>query len=59
MLTWNVYDNGDPKEPYAEGVCLSSDAKPTAGIVNGSKLIEMDTSKIYIFDEVNATWREF
>ena len=44
---------------YREGECLSSDTKPTEGWANGSKLIEMDTSKIYIFDRQNTVWREF
>ena len=39
-----------------EGVCLSSDAKPTT-YGNGSVLIEMDTRKLYYFDGENTTWR--
>ena len=38
-------------------VCLSSDTKPV-GVSNGSMLLEMDTGKIYVFDEANSTWRE-
>lgn len=38
--------------------CLSSDSKP-ADVDNGSVLIEMDTKKVYFFDEENHTWREF
>lgn len=37
--------------------CLSTDSKPI-NAANGSILIEMDTQKVYIFDEQNATWRE-
>ena len=46
---------------YREGECLSTDTKPTAadGWANGSKLIEMDTSKVFMFDEANSQWREF
>ena len=44
---------------YREGECLSTDAKPTEGWANGSKLIEMDTSKVCMFDEANSQWREF
>ena len=44
---------------YIEGECLSSDSKPVTNIMNGSKLIEMDTSKVYLFDESGQTWREW
>ena len=40
-----------------EGVCLSTDTKPTDW-ENGSILLEMDTKKVYIFDAANSTWRE-
>lgn len=43
---------------YCEGECLSTDTKPT-NWANGSKLIEMDTSKLYLYDAANHTWREF
>lgn len=39
-----------------EGTCLSSDTKPTT-YVNGSILLEMDTSTLYFYDEANSTWR--
>lgn len=48
----------DSEYPYIEGSCLSTDTKPT-NVANGSKLIEMNTSKLYIFDEANKTWREW
>lgn len=38
--------------------CLSTDTKPTANIKNGSTLIEMDTSKGYLYDAAGQTWRE-
>lgn len=40
-----------------EAACLSSDTKPTTGVANGSTCIEMDTSKLYFFDESAKTWR--
>ena len=43
---------------YMEGSCLSTDNKPMQ-YANGSKLIEMDTGKLYVFDEANKTWREW
>lgn len=42
---------------YIEGECLSSDTKPTENILNGSKLMEMDTATLYMYDEENNTWR--
>lgn len=38
-----------------EGMCISTDEKPT-DVANGSILIEMDTSKIYMFNEVTGEW---
>lgn len=38
---------------------LSTDAKPTTGVVNGSAFIEMDTSKIYFFDAAGNQWLEW
>lgn len=38
---------------------LSSDVKPKKGIGNGSCFIEMNTGKIYFFDEEHEQWREF
>ena len=42
---------------YFDGVCLSSDTKPTDNIENGSVLMEMDTGTMYIFDAENSVWR--
>lgn len=57
MLTVNEarYMGG---KKYVEGECLSYDVKPTENIMNGSKLIEMDTGKVYLFDEANSVWWE-
>jgi len=41
-----------------EAVCLSTDTKPTEGIANGSLCLEMDTGKIYAFNETASTWVE-
>ena len=37
---------------------LSTDEKPVEKIGNGSVFIEIDTGKVFIFDEQNKTWRE-
>lgn len=44
---------------YVEGHCLSTDSKPTQHIANGSCMIEMDTGKVYFYDQAGGTWREF
>lgn len=41
---------------YKEGTCLSTDTKPL-DLDNGSKLLEIDTSTLYVFDLENETWR--
>ena len=37
---------------------LSTDDKPIERVGNGSVFIELDTGKVFIFDEQNKTWRE-
>lgn len=39
-----------------EGVCLSTDTKPTDW-ENGSTLLEMDTGNVFVYDATNSTWR--
>ncbi len=46
------------EKSYIEGACLSGDAKPTDGIANGSIIIEIDTGKIYMFNETGSAWAE-
>ena len=41
-----------------EAACLSTDTKPTDGIANGSLCLEMNTGKIYAFNESGSTWVE-
>lgn len=51
---------GDGGNVYLkQGTCLSTDEKPTGNVENGSRLIEMDTGKIYFYDAENGIWREF
>lgn len=58
MVTVNRY--GQQTTKYFEGVCLSTDTKPTGDhIQNGSKLIEMDTGKVFLYDAQGKVWREF
>lgn len=48
----------DTQKSYIEGECLSTDVKPTV-YANGSKLLEINTSKLFIYDEANNVWREW
>lgn len=41
---------------YKEIACLSTDTKPTDGIVTGSLALEVDTGDVYAFDEVGGEW---
>lgn len=60
MVTLPTYaGTNNIKIYYGEGVCLSTDDKPIGNVENGSKLIEMDTGKIYLYDAENERWREF
>lgn len=56
-LTWKTAETADTGDLVLEGSCLSTDEKPTEGVGNGSILLEMDTSKLYIYDAANETWR--
>lgn len=59
MISYNVYKEYAAGKHYVEAWGLSTDSKPTTGIANGSLFIEMDSKKVYFFDETNATWRQF
>lgn len=66
MLTWSIREprgiasNGAASGMfYCEGECLSDDDKPVDGIYNGSKLMEMNTGKFYMFDAVSEAWLEW
>ena len=36
----------------------SSDSKPTTGYINGSTFLEVDTGKIFLFNEATSAWVE-
>lgn len=59
MITYNEsrhFESEGKQQHYIEGACLSSDTKPT-GVMNGSKLMEMDTSTMYMYDAEAEEWR--
>lgn len=37
---------------------LSTDSKPTTGYANGTMFLEVDTGKLYAFNESASTWTE-
>lgn len=43
---------------YVELACLSTDTKPTTGVVTGSLALEVDTGDVYAFDEVGGEWNK-
>lgn len=47
-----------PEKNYVELFGLSTDAKPTSGIVTGSVFVEVDTGKAYLFNEAVSAWVE-
>ena len=58
MVSYNEAIAITNEQNLVQAVCLSTDAKPTAGIANGSMMLEMDTGKIYAFNEAASTWVE-
>lgn len=43
---------------YIEAFGLSTDSKPTTGVITGSVFVEVDTGKAYLFNEASSTWVE-
>lgn len=65
MITYlkNVAYGMDQGELPVDGqlieiACLSTDTKPTEGIVTGSLALEVDTGDIYAFDGSSETWNK-
>ena len=53
-LVENAFTDG---KKYVEIACLSTDTKPTGGMVTGSLAMEVDTGDIYAYDETSTgTW---
>lgn len=48
--------NYNSEMKYLEAAGLSTDTKPTANLVTGSRFTEVDTGDVYAFNEVNGTW---
>ena len=61
MVSYNVY-KPTSGGAYVEGVCLTTDTMPVAGIANGSILFAVDPEDggtiRYMFDQSTASWVE-
>lgn len=51
-----IYEEYVGKKRYIVGFLNSEDTKPSGNVLNGSMLKEIDTKKIYLFDEKTSTW---
>ena len=56
MIRILVSNGFDENNNYIEAAGLSTDTKPTSGIVTGSLFLEVDTGDVYAFDEAGAEW---
>ena len=43
---------------YVEACGLSTDTKPTTGIVTGSIFVEVDTGNVFFYNEASSSWVE-
>lgn len=55
ILLDKAFDN---ERHYIHAVGLSTDTKPTTGIITGSKFVAVDTGAGYLFDETSGEWHE-
>lgn len=58
MVTTIRLVRGTRNKQIKEIACLSTDTKPTDGVANGSICIEMNTGKVFMFNEAGAEWLE-
>lgn len=59
MIRALVEQTFDSTKKYYVLAGLSTDSKPTSGVITGSKFLEVDTGVNYAFDEVNNQWTAF
>lgn len=53
----SVHENG-LKSNRSEYYCLSTDPQPHDHVENADILYEMDTKKVYLYDEASKAWIE-
>ena len=46
----------DLQHRYIQWAGMSTESKPTSGIATGSLALEIDTAKVYAFNESDSTW---
>ena len=56
MIRALVEQTFDQYKKYFVLAGTSEDAKPTTGLITGSKFLEVDTGTAYQFDEVSSSW---
>lgn len=63
MVTWTKRSYVGKHRRLCAGDCLSTDTKPTTtegdGIYNGSILREMDTGKVFKYNQASESWVEY
>ena len=57
-VRWINSETHVPDTYYIEAAGLSTDTKPTVNIITGSWFLEVDTAKVFFFDEDSSTWIE-
>ena len=55
-ITFNRFMSADRN--YREFAGLSTDAKPTVGLITGSLFLEVDTGDVYAWDEEGSEWHK-
>ena len=58
MVRATFIGNNDGQSAYMELTGLSTDSKPTTGLFNGSIFVEVNTGKVFFFNEASSTWVE-
>ena len=56
MVRATFIGNTDGSSSFQELAGLSTDTKPTTGLFTGSVFREVDTGKLYYFDEESGDW---
>lgn len=57
-IVFSYDENGIPQH-LVKGTCKAGDTLPTENIVQGSRIIEIDTGKVRVFDEAGTSGNEW
>ena len=58
MIRLTYQGNSDGSSSYQELAGLSTDEKPTTGLFTGSIFVEVNTGKVFFFNEATPGWVE-